>query len=219
MYQGTTLYIWTSQRPLAKSVSWFSWSTTNRWILACHCWWVLSASSGRNSPKYFCWLCDSSHWPSFCYAWFPRDCQNRQWSALPKWPMGKVHENLRIQTPPNHTKMAPSQRSRWVIQQVSHESNSCCTSAIAKLATGTNNFSPHSQEYTTHFNIVHSIQTHVWQRPKNQNPWPCRSKTSHSVPRAVLWQHSTPTSGWWSKKEDEGIQRHKKSCYTQWHQN
>ena len=34
----------------------FLWSTTNRWILTCHCWWVLSVSSGRNSPKYFCWL-------------------------------------------------------------------------------------------------------------------------------------------------------------------
>ena len=44
--------------------------------------------------------------------------------------------------------------------KATNESSSCCTSAKVKMAT-TNNFSPHLQEYTTHFNIVHSIQTHV----------------------------------------------------------
>ena len=108
--------------------------------------------------------------------------------------------------------MAPSKRSSWVIQQATHESNSCFTSAKVKMAT-TNNFSPHLQEYTTHFNIVLSIQTHVSQRPQNQNPWPCRSKTSHSVPRAALWQLNSnirmlKQKGWWRNTKTQEIRQH-----------
>ena len=96
--------------------------------------------------------------------------------------MEKVHEKSKIKYH-KITPRWPQANAQAVIQQTTHKSNSHCTSA------GSNNFSPHLQECTTHFNTVHSIQTHFDTDPKTEIPDPAGPRHHTVFPK----QHADNT--------------------------
>lgn len=79
---GTTVYVETTQRSMARSISKFLQSFPIGWLPTCSCRRILKVSGNWNRKVHICHFCHSQTWQSFLLLWSTCDCKNGQWTFL-----------------------------------------------------------------------------------------------------------------------------------------